>query len=107
MAEGKKHDDHSVATEVAKTVGGALGTVGATAAKVVEKAQAVIATPEPVSEEKAAEEKAKTVKKKAIAAKLAEKSTPKPENTHTKRAAAIKKTKKAKHHRKLGRKTKG
>jgi hypothetical protein len=103
----KKKNEEDLATEVARTVGSALGTVAATAAKVVEKAQAAIATPEAPNEEKLAEEKAKTAKKKAIAAKLAEKSTPKPENTHTKRAAAIKKTKKAKHHRKLGRKTKG
>jgi hypothetical protein len=103
----KKKNEEDLATEVARTVGSALGTVAATAARVVEKAQAAIATPEAPNEEKLAEDKARTEKKKAIAAKLAEKSTPKPENTHTKRAAAIKKTKKAKHHRKLGRKTKG
>ena len=76
----KEKKDEGVITTVAKTVGGALGAIAATAADLVGN---------------------------KASKKSAPKRTPKAEKVHTPRASVATKKKRAKHKRKLGRRAKG
>jgi hypothetical protein len=102
MMAGEEADQDSTLTKVARTVGSALGTV---ASKVTD---AVGAKPEEPSDDQVKPSKESPKEPKAATKAPAKKSAPRKAATDQKdKALAQKKAKRAKHKRKLGRKTRG
>ena len=102
MMAGEEADQDSTLTKVARSVGSALGTV---ASKVTD---AVGAKPEESIDDHAKSSKASPKETKAAVKSTAQKPAPRKATSSSKeKALAQKKAKRAKHKRKLGRKTRG
>lgn len=110
---GEEADQDNALTKVARTVGSALGTVTAKVSDVVGSKADDDSTPHPKADKESSDASSKTEKSAPKTVKDSAKEPPKKSvarkttSDHKNRATAQKKARRAKHHRKLGRKTRG